>query len=281
MTKRGADAFDAYFADVFQARWDTMKTAILSEDERGVALETAGVRPYFLDAASVVPAMAPGPVGDRTVLDMCAAPGGKTLVLAGSMTGRGRLTANERSANRRARLRRVLDEHVDAGLRSQITVTSHDARRWGLHETEAYDLILADVPCSSEAHLLRGKGDIAQWTQRRSSRIAIDQYTILRAAVQAVRPGGTIVYSTCALSPAENRDVVSRVLKKGAPAARLFTVEPDQAAFQFAESHALVLESGSVGYQILPDLSSGSGPIFFCLIRKEVIPKEAVGTATA
>ncbi|MFW6234828.1 MAG: RsmB/NOP family class I SAM-dependent RNA methyltransferase [Spirochaetota bacterium] len=269
MIRRGAEAFEAYYADVFPARWDAIKTAILAYEERGIALRTAADRPYFLDAASVVPAMAAGPSGDRTILDMCAAPGGKTLVLAGTMTGGGQLTANERSANRRARLRRVLDEHVDSGLRQQITVTSHDARRWGLYETEIYDLILADVPCSSEAHLLKGNGDIAQWTPRRSSRIAIDQYAILRAAVQALKTGGTIVYSTCALSPTENGDLVSRVLKKGAPSARLGTIEPEEEALSFAASHGLTLETCSVGYQILPDRSSGSGPIYFCLIRKD------------
>lgn len=268
MPERGPEAFQSFYAGIYPDRWDSIQDAILNSPHPGVALETSAAKPYYLDPASMVAALAAGRSGNQAILDMCAAPGGKTLVLVSSLDPSGRITANERSATRRSRLHRVLNEHVPPTLRQQITVTSHDARRWSLHEKNAYDVILADVPCSSEAHLLAGKGDINTWSPRRSSRIAHDQYAILRAAIQAIRPGGRIVYSTCALSPAENETVVLKALKKGEPNAHLELLEPDTTAIEYAKKYSIMLEQRESGYHILPDTSHGIGPIYFCVLQK-------------
>lgn len=269
MHVRGPDAFESYYTEIFPDRWQQIREAILADnDHRSVPLQTASSAPYFMDAASILTAQALGPCEDHAVLDMCAAPGGKTLVLAATLGKHGSLVANERSASRRSRLRKVIHEHVEESVAQQIRVTSHDARRWGLYETDAYDRILADVPCSSEAHLLRGKGDLSQWTARRSTRIAVDQYTILRAALQAVRPGGRVLYATCALSPAENESVVRKALKKASAVHTTRLLPPDTAAVEFAAKHAIQLEERDPGYQILPDRSRGTGPIYFCIIQK-------------
>ncbi len=268
MSERGPDAFQSFYAGIYPDRWNAIQDAILHRPHHGVALGSPAEKPYYLDPASKVAALAAGPSGNQIILDMCAAPGGKTLVLASSLDTSGRITANERSAARRSRLHRVLDEHVTRTLRQQINVTSHDARRWSLHEKNAYDMILADVPCSSEAHLLAGKGDINTWSPRRSSRIAHDQYAILRAAIQAIRPGGRIVYSTCALSPAENEAVVLKALKKGEAQARLELLQPAATALESAKQYSITLEPREAGCYILPDASHGTGPIYFCVLQK-------------
>ena len=94
-----------------------------------------------------------GSTGDR-VLDMCAAPGGKSLLLAEAMGDAGRLVANELSPTRRAKLKTILEDCLPGEQRKHIQVTGHDATRWGLHEPDHYDRVLLDAPCSSERHVL-------------------------------------------------------------------------------------------------------------------------------
>ena len=152
-------------------------------------------------AMLVARALDPRP-GER-VLDLCAAPGGKTTHLAALMAGDGEIVAVERHAKRAQALRRTCER-----LRApSIRVETADARRFTAGEP--FHRVLVDPPCSGLG-TLQGHPDL-RWrmTPAAIEELATAQGEILAAARAAVKRGGAIVYATCTLSPAENEQVVA------------------------------------------------------------------------
>lgn len=253
--RHGPQAFDGFYAELLGERWQSLRSC-LREAGKPVALEDGLLKPYFLDEASVIAARALDVRPGDSVLDMCAAPGGKSLVLALCTGNIGELVANERSAARRARLIRVLNEHLPHELRSRVTVTGHDARRWGLHEQARYDRVLLDAPCSSEAHVITSPAHLEKWSASRTRSLALQAHAMLAAAVEAVKPGGFVLYSTCAVSPLENDGVIVRLLKRRSG---MVAVRALQAAWG---------EATEFGWEIMPDRADGRGPIYFALLSR-------------
>lgn len=257
----GIREFEQFYSALYLDRWPALREAMLAPQE-SVPLQEGLSRPYFLDEASLIAAqaLAVGP-GDE-VLDLCAAPGGKSLVLALAAGPSGSLVANDRSSARRSRLKRVIADHLPSPLAARVRITSHDAARWGLYERDAYDRVLVDVPCSSERHLLSAPSYLAKWSPARTRHLAAQGYAMLAAAVDAARPGGTILYSTCTLSPRENDEVVERILTRRE---RLVTCEGVQAPCGEPTRH---------GWIILPDRCAGRGPIYFARLRKRAASEQ-------
>ncbi len=253
-----SDRFEVYYSELFGSRWPSLLEALKSDPQHRT-IERGLTKPYHLDAASIaVAGLLPLDHAER-VLDVCAAPGGKALLLATRMGGAARLTANERSSSRRARLHRVVADHLPDSVHRRVFVTGHDARRWGLYERDAYDAILADVPCSSERHLVLSAAGTAGWNPRRSKRLAIDQFAILASVIDACRPGGYVLYATCTLNPIENDAVVAL-----APIRRPVEVVPiEPAALGFTKA-----ERTEQGIAVRPDISDGAGPMFAALLQK-------------
>nr|XP_020732786.1 5-methylcytosine rRNA methyltransferase NSUN4 isoform X2 [Odocoileus virginianus texanus]XP_020732787.1 5-methylcytosine rRNA methyltransferase NSUN4 isoform X3 [Odocoileus virginianus texanus] len=110
---------------------------------------------YLMDAASLLPVLALGLQPGDTVLDLCAAPGGKTLALLQTGCCRN-LAANDLSTSRTSRLQRVLHNYVPQDVRdkNRVRVTSWDGRKWGELEGDTYDRVLVDVPCTTDRHSL-------------------------------------------------------------------------------------------------------------------------------
>ncbi len=256
----GAQGFEEHYRERYGERWSRLQAALLRPPGY-VALQHGLVKPYYLDGASALSVTTlPVAAGDR-VLDLCAAPGGKTLALISAACSSGTaqalsITANERSRARRARLQRTLQEHLPDPSPVTVRVTGHDARRWGLYEQNAYDHVIADVPCSAERHLLATPPELTRWSPARAKRLAIDAYAILAAALTAVRPQGTVLYLTCALLDDENDAVVEKALKRfdGRVCA-----EPPQIGIGTGRRH---------GVQILPDQDDGRGPLYLARLRK-------------
>lgn len=161
---------------------------------------------YVQQASTAVAAPALGVrPGDR-VLDMCAAPGGKTTHLSELMEGRGCLVANEISE---PRIRGLLGNLYRLG-HTNVIVTSGDARE--APEGALFDHILLDAPCSGEGTLRRRGGKPPNQSESFSRYVTGAQRSLLERAVALLRPGGTVLYVTCTFAPEENEAVVSDAL---------------------------------------------------------------------
>jgi 16S rRNA (cytosine967-C5)-methyltransferase len=145
----------------------------------------------------VAPALDPQP-GER-VLDLCAAPGGKTTHLAALMGDRGEIVAVERHPGR-ARALRATAKRMHA---SSVQVVVGDAKAF--EDPEGFDRVLLDPPCSGLG-TLRSHPDLRWRVKPRALRLlAAEQDALLASARRALRPGGALVYSVCTISPVEER----------------------------------------------------------------------------
>jgi 16S rRNA C967 or C1407 C5-methylase (RsmB/RsmF family) len=211
---------------------------------------------YIMDPASVIVARAlEVQEGDR-VLDMCAAPGGKTLILIEGLKVSGEIFANDLSSERRDRLKKVIQQYVPRNIRDRVWITGKDGVQFGLKEPGSFDRILLDAPCSGERHILENKKALEEWGPRRGEHLANRQYSLLCAALLAVKPGGRIVYSTCSINPDENDGVIHKLLKK----------KKDQVHLVPQETHSLG-EKTEYGISFLPD-RCGFGPLYYSVIEK-------------
>jgi 16S rRNA (cytosine967-C5)-methyltransferase len=159
---------------------------------------------WVQDAAAALPALLlPISPGDR-VVDLCAAPGGKTAQLAHAGA---RVTAVDRSPARMARLR---DNLARLALEAEVVVA--DAAEWPVGKSEGFDGILVDAPCTSTG-TIRRHPDIA-WLRQEAdiAALAALQKRLLQKAVTLLRPGGTLVYCTCSLEPEEGEQAISALL---------------------------------------------------------------------
>ncbi len=250
--------FFDYFEGIYGDRWPALLEALKGE---GCAAELhfgENLESYFLDQASIFAAECLQVESGMEVLDMCAAPGGKTLVLASKLQGEGSLQSNDRSPDRRLRLQHVIENSLPESWRRIIHVTGYDGMKFGLHKKESYDRILLDAPCSSDRHVLNSPQYLKEWSSKRVKRLSIEQGALLASAVDALRPGGVLVYGTCALSPLENDAVVCKILKKRSSMELDFIKDIPQGA-----------DRTECGVHILPDKAMGSGPIYCARLRKK------------
>ena len=258
----GEERFEQYYGEIYGSRWPVLREALLKETNP-VSLSEKLKEPYYMDKASILAASMLPISENNTVLDMCAAPGGKTLSIALRLNGNGKLISNDRSASRRNRLISVLDTCLSPELRAIVKVTGHDSTTWSLHEKDAYDRVLLDAPCSSERHVLTDKKALAIWSPNRPKQLAIQQFAMLAAALDAAKDDAYILYSTCSICPLENELIIEKLLRKR------------QGRFEEVDLKGLhpelndSAESLSHGYIVLPDVQDGAGPLYFCLIRKK------------
>lgn len=253
--KSGEELFNEYYSSIWKDRWESLKEALLQEKETQVSVPNTNP-PYYLDEASLLTAsLLPIKKGD-IVLDMCAAPGGKSLVIAQKTGKNGYLTANDRSPERRERLRRVL-ESLSPFLKPEIKIKGFNAESWGVYEKNVYDAILLDAPCSSERHVLNDEKHLYLWSPNRPKRLAISQYAMLSSALLAAKEDGYILYSTCSINPGENECVIEKLFSRHEE-----EVEEINCNIDWAEKRGH-------GYIVLPDKNNGKGPMYFCLLRKK------------
>jgi len=166
---------------------------------------------WVQDAAAALPARLLGPVAGSTVLDLCAAPGGKTAQLAAAGA---RVIAVDRSARRLARLRQNMSR-----LGFAVETVAADAGRW--RPGSPADAALVDVPCSATGTLRRHPDAAWLRTADDVAALAATQQALLEAAVAMVRPGGRIVYCACSLQPEEGPGRIAALIGAGAPVDRL------------------------------------------------------------
>ena len=152
--------------------------------------------------------LAPQP-GER-VLDLCAAPGGKSTQLGAMMQGAGLLVCNEIHPKRA----KILSSNIERmGISNALVLNEHPAK---LSERflNFFDRILVDAPCSGEGMFRKEDAAISDWSEETVAMCAARQKEILNSAARMLRPGGVLVYSTCTFSPEENEGVISDFLKE-------------------------------------------------------------------
>lgn len=159
-------------------------------------------------AAAAVTAMNPQP-GER-VLDLCAAPGGKSTQIAGQLGGTGLLWSNEVVHSRA----NILLSNIERLGVANAVVSSCRPEILCTALAEYFDRVLVDAPCSGEGMFRRDAGAVEEWSIEHTLSCAVRQQAILESACQAVRLGGVLTYSTCTFSPEENEGVVTEFLKR-------------------------------------------------------------------
>ena len=223
--------------------------------------------------------------GSGKNLDLCAAPGGKTLVISSVMDEDAVLFSNERSGERKARLSKVVSSCLPEEISSRVRVSCSDGSTWCRRETEAYSAVLLDAPCSSERHVLSDPKYLDVWTPSRIKTVSMEQWALLSCAWRLLEKGGYMVYSTCAITPSENQDNISKLLKKFDDVEKM---DQDFVRNTILENGAKIqglckmpggmtldgilerIEPLEHGFHILPDNAYGTGPLFFCVLHKSL-----------
>ena len=165
---------------------------------------------YLQEPSAMTPAaMLPVVPGDR-VLDLCAAPGGKSTELASKLKGRGMLVSNDISYSRA----RALLKNLELAGAANICVTSEAPEKLAGVWPEFFDKILVDAPCSGEGMFRRDEDMVKDWNEKGPEYYVPIQRQILSQAAAMLRPGGYMLYSTCTFSVEEDEGNVAYVLEE-------------------------------------------------------------------
>eukprot|EP01053_Blabericola_migrator_P006241 Blabericola_migrator_1__6240@NODE_314_length_10020_cov_127_741485_g257_i0_p4_GENE_NODE_314_length_10020_cov_127_741485_g257_i0NODE_314_length_10020_cov_127_741485_g257_i0_p4_ORF_typecomplete_len330_score45_09Methyltr_RsmBF/PF01189_17/9_2e38Methyltrans_SAM/PF10672_9/0_00013FtsJ/PF01728_19/2_1e03FtsJ/PF01728_19/0_067_NODE_314_length_10020_cov_127_741485_g257_i089999988 len=238
---------------------------------------SSNIGSYYMDPASAFPVIALRLQDNDIVLDLCAAPGGKSLLMGATLnlyesaTTRPQLICNEMSQSRLQRLQKTIRSHFPLG--SFQTLNSDPIKTVAVIGKYApYDAILLDAPCSSDRHNLED-GSIDAWKTSTPKKFQRTQVALLSVAFAALKRKGRLVYSTCSLSAAENDEVISKCIFKHTSMRPVFCDNllnslPRTRVEEPADDTLFLLSKTQYGYQLLPDLCHGCGPIYFCLITK-------------
>lgn len=154
-----------------------------------------------------------GPTGTSApahILDLCAAPGSKTTEIAALTNNQAIIVATE---DNEVRFQKLMNTIRTQG--ANVDARNMDATLLHHEMPEAFDKILTDVPCSAEGRFdLNNPRSYAYWSEKNITAHAKLQRRLLRSAVQCLKPGGTLVYSTCTLAPEENEDMIGWLLSE-------------------------------------------------------------------
>jgi NOL1/NOP2/sun family putative RNA methylase len=239
--------------------WCAEAFALAELDERDVEAWDlyADGRIYVQGLSSMVPPLALAPRHSERVLDLAAAPGSKTTQIAAMMANRGSILAVEPNAIRAQRLA------YNVRLQGCTIVEVH--RGWGekigAGFPEVFDRVLVDAPCSGEGRFTAGEpASWHSWSRRTVSDSARLQRRLLASGIRALKPGGTLVYSTCTLNADENEAIV-----EGALASFPVSLEPIPVRVPGALAGLRGLDEA---VRILPDRDHEG--FFVCRMRKHV-----------
>ncbi|NXR45338.1 NSUN4 methyltransferase, partial [Hippolais icterina] len=225
---------------------------------------------YLMDAASLLPVLALNVQPGDFVLDLCAAPGGKTLALL--QTGFcGHLAANDVSISRTKRLYQILHSYVPKEVRDTVSVTSYDGRDWDQAKGGTFHKVLVDVPCTTDRHSAMEEDNNIFHRRRTKERqmLPMLQLQLLMAGILAAKPGAEVVYSTCSLSPLQNECVVERALDIAEAQFNITVHVEDLSHFRTLFQDTFFFFSDCrLGELVLPHLTANFGPMYFCKLRR-------------
>ena len=235
---------------------------------------------YIQEPSAMTAAVCLGARPGEMILDLCAAPGGKSTQTAAAMQGEGLLIANEIMPSRA----KTLSENIERmGIRNAV-VTNESPRRLADAWSTRFDRILVDAPCSGEGMFRKNPDAVSEWSPEAVSFCAQRQDEILACAAGMLVPGGTIVYSTCTFSPEENEGTLTRFLNTHPDfciAAPPFS-DVQRSAFGFSSGRPDLYPSAPEeirhAIRIYPHRAKGEGH-FIAVLKKS--GERSVGSAAA
>uniref|UniRef100_A0A8D0FGY4 NOP2/Sun RNA methyltransferase 3 n=1 Tax=Strix occidentalis caurina TaxID=311401 RepID=A0A8D0FGY4_STROC len=220
---------------------------------------------YLLNAASLLPVLALEVKDGEDVLDLCAAPGGKSVATL-QCAYPGQFHCNEYDDLRSRWLKQTIESFIPDPLINLIMVSKLDGRQIGDLKPELYDKVLVDAPCSNDRSWLFSS-DIQQATLRLIQRKELPslQFQLLRSAIKALRPGGSLVYSTCTLSKAENSDVINLILNS---CSNVMPVDISEMAKAVSQEFTFLSGMQQHELLVLPEKGKAWGPMYVAKLKK-------------
>lgn len=213
------------------------------------------------DPAAMMPVYFLRPEEDDVILDMCAAPGGKSIGASLAMNDKGCIISNDISYPRA----KAMSQNVERMGRGNIVVASNDFVFSYIHFKDTFDKIIVDAPCSGSAMMRKNSEAKKDWSYTKVKSNSKRQIEILELAYQMVKPGGTISYSTCSFNIEENDNVILS-MKNRHPEIELVHLEENPSFYRTKEVPDAV--------HLFPNHFEGEGQ-FVCLFKK---PGELIKT---
>jgi 16S rRNA (cytosine1407-C5)-methyltransferase len=183
---------------------------IIRDENRslGKTIEHITGQYYIQSLSSMLPPIVLDPQPGERVLDLCAAPGSKTTMMAQMMQNRGSLVANEMQHNRAG----ILTFNIERMSAFNTAVLKMPGEQIASYYPEFFDKILVDAPCSGLG-IIQKKGEVSNWwNEELIKKLTFTQYKLMVSAVKALKPGGALVYSTCTLTLEENEALLQSIL---------------------------------------------------------------------
>jgi len=186
------------------------------------------------------------------VLDLCAAPGGKTTLISEFLYSEGLLVSNEVVRQRVF----ALSENVQKWGNGNVVVTHNEAKAFGKQLPNVFDCILVDAPCSGEGMFRKDEDAIREWSLSNVEMCANRQKDILKNVWDALKPGGYLIYSTCTFNAQENEKIVHWIADQ---------LGADILEFDVPSEWNIV--NHDVGYHFYPHKTRGEG-LYMCALQK-------------
>jgi 16S rRNA C967 or C1407 C5-methylase (RsmB/RsmF family)/NOL1/NOP2/fmu family ribosome biogenesis protein len=186
-------------------------------------------------------------LSERIVLDLCAAPGGKSTLINSCMPEDGMLVANEMIKSRSW----ILKENLDKWGSSNVIVTNNDPSDFEKF-LGFFDVVVVDAPCSGEGMFRKDKNAVNEWSERNVNLCCSRQKRILSDIIPTITNGGVLIYSTCTFNDKENRDNLKWLQEN---------YQVENLEFQYPSGQGIIeLKEGDLkGFQFLPGISKGEG----------------------
>ncbi len=196
---------------------------------------------------------------DLTILDLCAAPGGKSTLIAGAMSSGSLLVSNEVIAHRAS----ILKENMIRWGNPQIFITQSDPKVLG-KLTSFFDVIVVDAPCSGEGMFRKDPAARETWSEEIVELCAPRQKRILADILPALKEGGSLIYCTCTFSKSENEEVIAWLLSEFKDDLQL---DPQEGLASYGAIPVEIHHTPSAAYRCYPHVMKGEG-MFFSRLTK-------------
>ncbi len=243
----------------FEEEKGVLTTSTLSEDDK---IKSISKNPYYFaglyyiqEPSAMTPAMMAGIKPGDKVLDLCAAPGGKSTQAASYLKGEGLLVSNDFSASRV----KALQKNIEVSGIDNVLITNEDPKNLSKIYIEYFDKIIVDAPCSGEGMFRRDSAVFKAYLSRGPEFFTGLQVSILNEAAKMLKPGGTLVYSTCTYSKIEDEGSLLEFLEIH----KEFYIDKIKADYGFEESRDL---PGTI--RLFPHKIKGEGH-FVARLKKE------------